>query len=210
MGISERKEREKQAVRLRILDAARDLFIRDGYEAVTMRRIADAIEYSPTTIYLHFKDKDSLVRELCQLDFAMFGAAFRQAGDEPDPIERIRKAGQAYVAFGLSHPNHYRLLFMTPSQIPVEEKQDFHQNNPEIDAYAFLHSAVEEALQKGRFRKELKSADLISQILWTGVHGVVSLHITMGVHGFPGWCPIDEIASAAIDNQLLGLSRRKG
>lgn len=210
MGISERKEREKQAVRLRILDAARDLFIRDGYEAVTMRRIADAIEYSPTTIYLHFKDKDALIRELCQLDFGMFSAAFRQAGEEPDPIERIRKAGRAYITFGLEHPNHYRLLFMTPAEITPEEKQELHKNEPDKDAYAFLRAAVEEALASGRFRKEVTDADLIAQVLWSGVHGVVSLHITVGVNGFPGWRPVEEIASAVIDNQLLGLTGGRG
>ncbi|MCC6132703.1 MAG: TetR/AcrR family transcriptional regulator [Acidobacteria bacterium] len=206
MGITERKEREKQAVRTRILDAARELFIRDGYEAVTMRRIAEAIEYSPTTIYLHFKDKDALIRELCRTDFALFGAAFRQAGEERDPIERIRKSGHAYIRFGVEHPNHYRLLFMTPSQMSATEHEEFHQKEPELDAYAFLKQAVEEALAAGRFRQELTDSDLISQVLWAGVHGVVALHITMGVSGFPGWRPLEEIAGAVIDNQLLGLT----
>ena len=70
MGITERREREREEVRRKILDAAHELFRREGYENVTMRRIAEAIEYSPTTIYNHFEDKDDLVKALCQEDFA--------------------------------------------------------------------------------------------------------------------------------------------
>ena len=82
MGITERREREKEEVRGRILDAARDLFARDGYDAVTMRKIAEAIEYSPTAIYLHFKDKDTLVRELCNADFDSLARAFQKIARE--------------------------------------------------------------------------------------------------------------------------------
>ena len=89
MGISERRERDRQAVRSKILDAARDLFAAEGYDAVTMRRIAEAIEYSPTTIYLHFKDKDALIRELCRIRLGRFGAgvfrARRRAGPRRAP-----------------------------------------------------------------------------------------------------------------------------
>jgi len=69
MGITERKEREKVEIRAMILDAARELFARDGYERVTMRGVAEAIEYSPTTIYNYFEDKDDLVKALCEEDF---------------------------------------------------------------------------------------------------------------------------------------------
>ena len=78
MGITERREREKEEIRNKILDAARDLFAREGYEAVTMRRIAEAIEYSPTTIYIHFEDKDDLVLALCHEDFARLLGALAQ------------------------------------------------------------------------------------------------------------------------------------
>ena len=99
MGINERREREREEVRGKILDAARDLFARDGYEAVTMRKIAEAIEYSPTAIYLHFKDKESLVRELCMGDFDSLARAFQRIAREPDPLERLRKVGLAYADF---------------------------------------------------------------------------------------------------------------
>ena len=76
MGTQERRERERAGVRRRIMAAARRLFAAQGYEAVSMRRIADAIEYSPTAIYLHFRDKHALVREICAADFAALAVAF--------------------------------------------------------------------------------------------------------------------------------------
>ena len=114
MGITERREREKEEIRHKILDAARELFATEGYEKVTMRRIAEAIEYSPTTIYLHFEDKDDLVRALCHADFGRLLEAMQLAPASADPIEAIRQLGRAYCAFALQYPNHYRFMFMTP------------------------------------------------------------------------------------------------
>src|SRR4051794_32343862 len=114
MGSADRRLRERQALREQILDAARALFATEGYEAVTMRRIAERIEYSPTAIYLHFADKEALVRELCAHDFAVFAAQFAKLARVADPLERLRKSGHAYVDFAVRHPHHYRLLFMTP------------------------------------------------------------------------------------------------
>ncbi|HEY6844272.1 MAG TPA: helix-turn-helix domain-containing protein, partial [Thermoanaerobaculia bacterium] len=70
MGTKERREREREEVRTLILDTAREMFATEGYEAVTMRRIADRIEYSPTAIYLHFQDKRDLVFQVCEETFA--------------------------------------------------------------------------------------------------------------------------------------------
>ena len=94
MGIAERKEREKEDVRKKILDAAHDLFEAQGYENVTMRAVADAIEYSPTTIYLHFANKDALVEALCFEDFERLSARMNQAPLPENPIERMRALGR--------------------------------------------------------------------------------------------------------------------
>src|SRR4051812_39704213 len=122
MGSSQRREREKQEMRALILDAARDLFAEQGIESVTMRKIAERIEYSPTAIYFHFADKEALVREMCAEDFLTFGAQFAKSAAIEDPIERLRAAGRAYVQFGLTHPNHYRVMFMTPHSDTLRAK----------------------------------------------------------------------------------------
>ena len=88
MGTAERRERERQELRVRILDAARELFAEQGYDAVTMREIADRIEYSPTAIYFHFKDKEALLRELCDTDFATLARRV----PEDRPASRIRSS----------------------------------------------------------------------------------------------------------------------
>src|SRR5215217_9079492 len=104
MGTRERREREREELRTKILDAARELFAREGYEAVSMRKIADAIEYSPTAIYVHFADKDALLEELCSHDFGALAEAFAQEAQIKDPIERIKALGRRFMQFGLKYP----------------------------------------------------------------------------------------------------------
>ncbi|HET8796845.1 MAG TPA: TetR/AcrR family transcriptional regulator, partial [Thermoanaerobaculia bacterium] len=150
MGPRERREREREEIRTRILDAARELFAHEGVDAVTMRRIAERIEYSPTAIYFHFRDKETLLNELCDSDFRAFAHGFVEIAKIADPVERLRAAGKSYVEFGLSNPSHYRLMFMTPKQA---EGNLEHKGNPEEDAYAFLKGIVGELAAAGRLRE---------------------------------------------------------
>src|SRR5256885_11296861 len=101
MGTQERRERERHELRAKILDAARSLFASEGYDAVTMRKIADKIEYSATAIYQYFEDKDALVAELCRHDFRSFAAHFGRAAAVEDPVERLCAAGRAYFQFAI-------------------------------------------------------------------------------------------------------------
>src|ERR1700730_11086394 len=113
MGVQERREREKKELKQEILDAARDLFVREGFENVSMRRIAEKIEYSPTTIYLYFEDKASLLFAICEETSARLAkrmAALTKAS--PDPVKPLRGGCRAYVDFGLKYPNHYRVPFI--------------------------------------------------------------------------------------------------
>src|SRR5262245_40498087 len=111
MGTLERRTRERTITRQKILDAARDLFVESGYEATTMRAVADRIEFTPTAIYHHFKNKEALLVELCKLDFRSLGHAFQKIGRIEDPLERIEKIGEAYVNFALENPMQYRFMF---------------------------------------------------------------------------------------------------
>ena len=88
MGVKERREREKSEVRDKILDAARELFIAEGYEGVSMRKVADKIEYTPTTIYGYFEDKEDLFRQLCHEDFARLAEVFQSAVMPADLIDQ--------------------------------------------------------------------------------------------------------------------------
>ncbi len=203
MGSKERRERERTETREKILEAAREMFVEHGYEQTTMRGIAKRIEYTPTAIYHHFKDKESMLAEICAIDFLSLAAAFQGIGHVADPIERIERIGAAYIEFGMKHPKHYQLMFMTQRpDTPV----DLEHGDPAVDAYAFLVQTCEEALAAGRFRPELKDAEQIAQMLWATVHGFVSLHIVMPEDEWLQWKDSEDTAARLRQAILRGLT----
>jgi AcrR family transcriptional regulator len=204
MGTLERRARARDSIRFKILDAARDLFVRDGVEAVTMRAIAKKIEYTPTTIYHHFRDKHSLLLELCTLDMQRLGQAFQSIGRIEDPAERTRRFGLAYVDFALDHPGIYRFLFMTPKpEVMVEAA-------PEQNAYLMLLQAVTEGIGAGRYRPEFDDPHQLAQLLWGGLHGIVSLRIAKEGAEWIEWRDTRETARAMIDVMVRGTMRASG
>jgi AcrR family transcriptional regulator len=208
MGVKERREREKSETRDKILDAARELFVTEGFEGVSMRKVAERIEYSPTAIYVHFADKQELFRELCHQDYARLAEVFRSSVISTEPMERLKQIGAIYIDFGTRYPNHYKFMFMTPH--PPHEPDEVDREmmgNPEMDAYAFLKWAVQQALDAGCFREELTDAALISQTLWASVHGVISLHIAKGGDCWVDWHPLRDRAEMMLDITLRGLIR---
>ena len=208
MGIQERRQREKEELRDQILDAAREMFVERGYDAVTMRGIAERIEYSPTAIYLYFADKESLIRAICDADFGALAGQFQTIAGIQDPVERIRAIGRGYADFARRHPNQYRLMFMT--SLPAHtssEGSSIERGNPEEDAYAFLRLAVSDAIQTKRFLPKYKNPDLVSQILWSGIHGVVSLRIAKCSDEWVPWQDEEETIDAMIDTLIRGLCR---
>lgn len=207
MGITERRERERTETRDKILDAARELFVNEGYDGVSMRKVAQKIEYSPTAIYVHFHDKEQLFLELCHADFRRLAESFAAIGQIPDPIERLRRIGYAYMQFGLENPNHYRMMFMSshPKLPEGTSMETMGKGNPEEDAYAFLLLTVKEAMAAGAFRSEFADAELIAQTLWAGVHGVVSLQIAKWEDEWVPWRDFEARAAAMVDSQFRGL-----
>lgn len=209
MGIKERRERSRLETRQLILDAARELFIEFGYEGVSMRKVAAKIEYSPTAIYVHFRDKAELFTELCREDFDRLAEISQEAGTAQDPIERLRRNGEKYIEFALQHPSHYRFMFMTPH--PEErhgEPEPGRRGNPEKDAYAFLKQGVERAIAAGAFRPELQDAELVAQTLWAAVHGVISLEIAKcrsQENSWVDWRPVAERAHLMMEALFKGL-----
>ena len=216
-ALSPRRQRARDAVRERVFAAARPLFSAHGYDAVTMQQIATALDYTPGALYRHFRDKDALVRALVAEDFQAFFAAFVHVPAIADPVRRIREAGRAYVEFGLTHPHHYRLLFLTPTP-PGENADadadtaphagaDAHEPAPAREAYRLLERAVAEALAAGRFRAAYRDAGALAQALWASVHGVVALAITMGDAPWLAWRPTRVTDRLLADALLVGLVR---
>jgi AcrR family transcriptional regulator len=207
VGTIERREREKKVLRTKILDVARELFVAEGYEAVTMRKIAQAIEYSPTAIYLHFRDKKAVINAICDADFLKLAARFRKIAQLADPIERLRAAGLAYADFAMRHPNHYRLMFMTPHPPHLPEESVIEHGNRDQDAYAFVLWTAEEAIALGRLRSGLDDPQLVAQIVWSAVHGWVSLRMTKCNEPWVDWRPQKRSIEAVVDVTLRGILR---
>ncbi len=205
MGSKDRRERERVETREKILDAARELFVRDGVDAVTMRAIADRIEYTPTAIYHHFKDKTHLVYECCAQHLGLLAAEMSRIARTQDPVERLRQLGRAYAEFGLKHPNHYRFMFMTP--LPPLDPEEFalHSGDPEKDAYAAVVEAVQAAIDAGRLRPEYADPHLTAQMLWATTHGIVSLYLTKGDQKKMPWRDVHELVRVTGDTLIRGL-----
>jgi len=205
MGTKERRDREREATRELIMTAARELFVRDGYEAVSMRKIADAIEYSPTAIYVHFADKEALLRAMVSDDFDRLAREFSKLAEIADPIERIRQSGRTYVRFGVQNPNHYRLMFMT-AKTPAAQGQEA-STDPDCSAFHFLKHAVSEAIAAGRFLPDVTDADLLACTFWATVHGIASLYIVKSKEPWMEWPEIETLITVAGDGVIRGVLR---
>src|SRR5215475_12330982 len=203
MGVKERKLRQKKFLRQEILDAASELFVKEGYENVSMRRIAEKIEYSPTTIYLYFKDKAELLENVCQETFARLSShltrIFEQSGD---PVERLKRGLLAYVHFGLENPHHYRATFMMPIPDGFDKEKYKRPDSPGMQAFDFLRRCVYDCIAAGKFRNA--DPEMTSQALWAGVHGITSLLITHEV--FP-WVEREKLISYVVDTLISGVAR---
>jgi AcrR family transcriptional regulator len=207
MGSAERRTRERTETRERILEAAREMFVELGYDATTMRAIADRIEYTPTAIYHHFRNKEALLSELCVLDFRALAAAFQKVARIEDPVERLRRAGQIYVEFGLQHPMQYQLMFMTRK--PPEIMSGIRTTDPSEGAYAFLRQTCADAIAAGWIRPEYQDADELALMAWSAVHGFLSLRIVKQDEEFIQWTDSKTSAGRICDALLEGLLRER-
>ncbi|MBI3484887.1 MAG: TetR/AcrR family transcriptional regulator [Acidobacteria bacterium] len=202
MTVKERRAREKAELREEILDAARELFVREGYENFSMRRLAEKIEYSPTTIYLYFKDKADLLFSLCEETFSRLVQQLETIDSlATDPLEGLRAGMLAYVEFGLKHPSNYLVTFVLPHPTGTGES-DRHLCPTGMGMRAFdcLHQALAECVRTGKFRK--LDLDKTSQVIWAAVHGVTSLLI---VHPDFPWVSREDLVGQVIETTIEGL-----
>ena len=199
MGVRERRTREKEELRRKILDAARELFVNKGYENVSMRKVADKIQYSPTTIYLYFKDKADLLSAIStETLLNLFSTLERLAKNRRDPVETLRQSGRAYVEFGLKYPHDYELTFVIRPH--YQKGLDLEEGSAGARVFNYLRTIVSECIRQRKFRE--MDVETTSQALWSAVHGVTSLLIAYP--DFP-WVESDKLISQVIDMIIEGL-----
>jgi AcrR family transcriptional regulator len=205
LGSQERRNRERAETRQKILDAAREMFVQSGYEATTMRAIAEKIKYTPTAIYHHFENKEALLTELASMDFRSLAGTFQRIGRIEDPLERLMRTGQAYVEFALEHPMQYQLMFMTrkPPDVRVQKAK----GDPSEDAYAFLRETCRAVIETGQLRPDVNDPDELAQIAWSSLHGLMALHIVQHDHPEIDWRNPKRTAARMCEALIGGLRR---
>jgi AcrR family transcriptional regulator len=175
MGIAERKEREREEVKDLILNAAREIFLTEGYENTSIRKIATRIEYSPGIIYHHFKDKNDLLLALHDKAFeCKIEALFHSVQPIADPLDRLYATGKSYLQYGIDNPQDYELMFILSCTMEaLAVKEEFWKDG--AAAINMLKENIKACMEAGYFKQDV-DIDELSLILWSQVHGLVSLH----------------------------------
>jgi AcrR family transcriptional regulator len=176
MGTTERRTKERENLRRTILDAARELFVAHGFEAVSMRKIADRIDYSPTAIYLYFKDKDAILDTLIEEGFLQLCQCTETARTIADPLERLKTGARCYLRFARINRHYYRLMFEMgdcPKEKMAAEREDG-EMPVGLRAFGFIRQCVSEGIALGRFRTDFEEI-VLSHTAWAHVHGAVAL-----------------------------------
>lgn len=179
MGTAERREREKEDLHERIVEAARDIVSEQGLEALSMRALAERIEYSPATIYLHFNDKEELLQRVMEEGFARLRAATREdlerAGAQATGLERWAAAGRAYARFALENTAYFRVMFELPAAAHVECPEPSEEELEGDETWEMVKKLVQDAVTEG----SVQGADpeVLALAGWGLIHGLTSLFL---------------------------------
>jgi AcrR family transcriptional regulator len=210
MGIQERKRSQREELRRRVLATAEGLFVADGYANVSMRKIAAAIEYSPTTLYRLFASKAEIMETLIAEGYLGVYQRYQEviARQAEDPLVTLRDIIRAYVEFALANPRHYELWFST-SQIELVDGRLYMRHGQLVfKVFSVWLEHIEECKRRG-----LQGAlDTMAtfQLIWGAVHGLISLRIRH--RGFP-WLPLAQHLDALfehLERSLLGRGSASG
>ena len=173
-----RNDRQKTEVRETILRAARQIVVQNGFAALSIRKLAEAIGYAPGTIYLYFKNRDALTREICLQGFAELSKQLESVATA-DPQERLVALLHAYAEFALQNPETYRLSFMEDPKFaeaimraaPLESEDGAGRR-----AFTMIVETLRDLKRSGKIRAE-EDEVLLAEMFWTSVHGAVSLNL---------------------------------
>lgn len=181
MGAAERRVREREEMKKRILGAASELIEQEGYDKFTIRKVADRIEYSPMALYNHFPDKDAILRALAEEALSRFLVSFPRRATGA-PLDALRHYMLNYVQFAIDEPEQYRMIFMTPRGVRRRDDtkgQQTTEHVPEGGSRIAFAKLVEGVAACGEKHEAFRDAFQVALFLWTGMHGAASLLITL-------------------------------
>jgi AcrR family transcriptional regulator len=199
MGIKERQDRERLAVRQAILDAARDLFTAEGYRNVSIRKIAERIEYSPAAIYSYFPSKDDIFYALAEEGFHLLLTPAPEPGDDADPVATIRNAFWRVYEFSRSHPEYFALMFVDRT-VPRINK-DWQRFGFVREMKGVLGAKIQAAIDGGHFPAG-SHPDAIARVLMAAIFGAAICRLCQRVE--PGE-DTDALARDTLEAALTGL-----
>ncbi|MFZ5998732.1 MAG: TetR/AcrR family transcriptional regulator [Nitrospirota bacterium] len=203
MGAREKRAKYKEEFRREILDAARDLFINEGYERFSMRKLAEKIEYSPTTIYLYFKDKDALLFAICEEVAEQFLANLNHIKTHySDPLDALRQAMISFMEFGFNNPNQYKVFFFTSPEVYGSQEEFMEKESMARASYFLFREIVRNCIATGRLRK--MDTDVLTQVLSVATHGLIVM--TTYRKNFP-WADRSVLAHTLVDGLLRGYQK---
>lgn len=198
MGIIERKERDKQEMRLKILETAKQIFIEEGFEKASIRAIADRIEYSPATIYLYFKDKNELFFSVHEMGFEKLIEEMTNAIEGiTDPLEELRARGFAYMKFAFQNPEMYDLMFILNA--PMESMKDSETWVCGHRCFALLFETIQRCLDANSIR--IYNLHIAVMSIWSFMHGLVSLKIRNRFQKFEG-VDVEELMKGSVEQMI--------
>lgn len=174
-----RSDEKKQELRELILDAAREIAVKNGFDALSLRKIAAKIGYAPGTIYLYFKDREELTREICTSGFASLGDAMSDAADAVEPSEKLAVMLKAYAKFAMQNSEIYRLAFMEDprfTEAMFRVRPDERQKAVGRKPYSLLVNGVRELKKLGKIDQDADEI-MTAEMFWSAIHGIVSLKI---------------------------------
>lgn len=150
MGIAERKVRKHNATRKLILDAALDLYLQEGLENTTIRKIAQRIEYSSTAIYLHYHNKNAILYDMQEIAFDLLFNYISEGQVKESPYARLKNFGKAYIDLGVKYPKYYDLMFILRS--PMEAVQQTQPVKNFQKTYTFMLGVITDCMSTGKLR----------------------------------------------------------
>jgi len=203
MGITERKERVRQEMKQHILDAAKELFLSEGFENVSIRRIAQKIEYSPTTVYIYFKDKEEILLALHDEGFRKLLRRFENVDTIADPLERLRAIGQEYINFAFENVEYYELMYIThPLGRLIDNCED---SDMVAQVHKILFRAVDDCIKAGH----MKDVDVHTAAFtcWATLHGAIAIIIRNGCPTFFGE-DAEELVKKTLEFAMSTYARR--
>lgn len=174
-----KRTREIEVMRSKILDATKRILLEEGYENVSIRKIASSVSYSPATVYLYFKDKDEIIRELAAEAHSRLFAYLKNgaAQDEQSPVDRLATLCKRYLEFALNHREYYEVMFTVHRQFTgATDQEGAEARATGHDSFLLLEAGVQNAIKKGYFKNAGESS-LVTLTLWTQLHGLAMLAI---------------------------------